>query len=135
MFSITNIVTTHIRTSSPRQICGGKNFATIVMDRRKNTKVGVLLFWLVGWFVVFCFVGCFWEGGIFYLHSFIPLSFRRTRNPINLQPQDLYETQIKVLYFHSTYLLTGKGLLEVYFKDSLAIASFTAFPSYSKDIM
>lgn len=74
------------------------------------------------WEVFFCLfvlLGClFW---IFFLiwGYFLLLSLRKTRNPINLQPHDLYETQIKVLCFYFTYLLMGKVLLEVHFKDSL----------------
>lgn len=98
-----------------------------------------VLFSLVGWLLTcLFFVALFFSGFFFFLRIFstylpwfllLSLSLRRARNPIILQPHDLYETQIKVLCFYSTHLLTGKVLLEVHFKDSLLLSQlFLPFP-------
>lgn len=71
MLLITNIDTSHIRTNSFKQICGGKYLATIVTAGRKNTKAGGCLFVCL---VCCCCFRVFWFGffyyyfwGIFYL--------------------------------------------------------------------
>lgn len=82
---------------------------------------------LGGFFLFVCFAWLFILDFFLIWGYFLLLSLRKTRNPINLQPHDLYETQIKVLCFYFTYLLMGKVLLEVHFKDSLCNSFFHSF--------
>lgn len=62
MLLITNIVSSHIRTNSLKQIWGNEYFATIVMDGRKKYQ-SWNFFALFVWLIFFFFN----LGGIFYL--------------------------------------------------------------------